>query len=764
MTSQLSSRQSERPAAPEQARPLRQFVLKVHELCNLACDHCYVYEHADQTWRDRPSTMSAPVVERVASRIAEHAVRHRLTEVGVVLHGGEPLLLGRARLREILTVLRATVGAATALDLRMQTNGIRLDEPMAELLLESGVRAGVSLDGNRAANDRHRRYRNGASSHERTLRGLALLRSPRYRPAYAGILCTIDVRNDPIAVYEALLEQEPPRIDLLLPHATWDDPPPHAAPGTTPYADWLLRIHRRWLADGRPVPIRLFDALHATATGRHSGTESIGIERGELAVVETDGSWEQPDSMKTAFHGAAATGLTVFTASADDLLATPVMRRRQSGLSGLGPTCRACPVVTRCGGGLFAHRFRSGAGFANPSVYCADLKGLVSAMHSEPLAGPTGQSALPDRVFDELASGGGDGACVAHLTAAQESINRALLVAAADSLTGAAAAAWSLLADLDRINPDVVRRVLVHPFVRAWAVRLLAGRDDPARFADLAAAAAVIAGIDAEVAVTPRGGRVHLPTLGTLTLPDAGEALVSGTGTVRWPGGRAQLTPGDPGWAPAASIALDDLTVLLEDADPYRDCHDWPPAGSLTADDRWAWAASLRAAWPSVLRDAPEQAAGLAGGLTTITPLVPDEVTLRSATSRQAYGALGIALTADPAAMAVMLVHEFQHTKLGAVLDLIDLVDPDASGLIKVGWRPDPRPAEGVLQGIYAHLAVADMWRRRAGRGEPEAAGNYTMYREWTGAAIGELSASGALTAPGRRFVDRMAATIEAWV
>ncbi|MEU4623473.1 FxsB family cyclophane-forming radical SAM/SPASM peptide maturase [Actinoplanes sp. NPDC023801] len=747
---------------------MRQFVLKVHELCNLACDHCYVYEHADQTWRDRPATMSVPVVQRVAARIAEHAVRHRLPQVGVVLHGGEPLLLGPARLREILTVLRSTVGAATALDLRMQTNGIRLDETTAELLLEFGVRAGVSLDGDRAANDRHRRYRNGASSHERTLRGLALLRSPRYRPAYAGILCTIDVRNDPIAVYEALLEQEPPRIDLLLPHATWDDPPPHAAAGTTPYADWLVRLHRRWLADGRPVPIRLFDALHATAAGRDSGVESVGIDRGELAVVETDGSWEQPDSMKTTFHGAAATGLTVFSASADDLLATPAMRRRQAGLDGLGATCRACPVVTRCGGGLFAHRFRSGAGFANPSVYCADLKGLISAMHSDPpstVSAAAGRSALPGPVLDELASGGGDGACIAHLTAAQESINRALLVAASESLTGAAAAAWSLLAELDKDRPDAVRRVLTQPFTRAWAVRLLSGRDDPARLADLAAAAAVIAGAGTEVAVTPRDGRVHLPTLGTLTLPDAGvpEVLVSGTGTVRWPDGGTRLAPDSPGWAPTASIALDDLTVRLEDADPYRDCHDWPPAGPLTPGDRRAWAASLRAAWPSVLSDAPEQAAGLAGGLTTITPLVPDGVTLRSATSRQAYGALGIALTPDPAAMAVMLVHEFQHTKLGAVLDLIDLVDPDATVLTKVGWRPDPRPAEGVLQGIYAHLAVADMWRHRAARGEPGAGGHYATYREWTAAAIGELSTSGALTAPGRRFMDRLAATIEAW-
>jgi uncharacterized protein len=772
---------------------VRQFVLKVHELCNLACDHCYVYEHADQTWRERPPTMSAAVVERTAARIAEHAVRHRLPSVGVVLHGGEPLLLGRARLRELLTVLRSVVGTVTALDLRMQTNGIRLDEPMAELLLEFGVRTGVSLDGGRAANDLHRRYRNGASSHERTVRGLALLRSPRFRAAYAGILCTIDVRNEPIAVYQALLAQEPPRIDLLLPHATWDEPPPFTAVGGTPYADWLLRIYRRWLSDGRPVPIRLFDALHATAGGRDSGVESVGADRGDLAVVETDGSWEQPDSMKTAFHGAAATGLTVFTASADDLIALPAMRRRQSGLAGLSATCRACPLVARCGGGLYAHRFCSGSGFDNPSVYCADLKGLITAMDSDP---PPGPSELPRPVFDELASGGGGATAVGHLTAAQESITRSLLVAAADQLPGAA---WSLLGEIDGQDPAAVRRVLAHPFVRAWAVRLLGGHDRPDRLADLVAAAAVIAGADAEVPVTPRDGRVHLPTLGTLTVPPGVTGLlIRGDGTARWPGGSIRLTPqeirlapgearpapgevrpapgevrlelqevraapGEARWVPTASVTVGDLTVRLEDADPYRDCHGWPPTGTLTGGERRAWAEALRSAWPSVLRDAPEQASGLAGGLTTITPLAADSVTLRSATSRQAYGALGIALTPDPAALAVMLVHEFQHTKLGAILDLVDLVDPDTDVLVTVGWRPDPRPAELVLQGIYAHLPVAGMWRRRAGRGEAGAEKHYDMYRHWTVEAIGHLSGSGALTAAGRHFLDRLAATIEEW-
>ena len=74
--------------------PLDQFVLKVHSRCDLACDHCYVYESADQSWRGRPIGMPDEAISRTAGRIAEHAAQHGLSTVQVVLHGGEPLLAG----------------------------------------------------------------------------------------------------------------------------------------------------------------------------------------------------------------------------------------------------------------------------------------------------------------------------------------------------------------------------------------------------------------------------------------------------------------------------------------------------------------------------------------------------------------------------------------------------------------------------------------------------------------------------------------------
>ncbi|MEV6816002.1 radical SAM protein, partial [Micromonospora sp. NPDC051296] len=100
-----------RPAggtATRRAPPVafRQFVLKLHSRCDLACAHCYVYTMADQGWRDLPRTMSPSVLDAAARRIGEHARTHRLDLVSVILHGGEPLLAGPARVESAVSAIR----------------------------------------------------------------------------------------------------------------------------------------------------------------------------------------------------------------------------------------------------------------------------------------------------------------------------------------------------------------------------------------------------------------------------------------------------------------------------------------------------------------------------------------------------------------------------------------------------------------------------------------------------------------------------------
>ncbi|MCK9930341.1 FxsB family radical SAM/SPASM domain protein [Frankia sp. Mgl5] len=360
--------------------PFRQVVLKVNSRCNLSCTYCYVYHQADQSWRRQPAMMSPAVVEATARRLAAHARRHELPRMHVVLHGGEPLLAGPGYLRATVEHLRATVGADTVVEFALQTNGTLIDEVFLEVCRELHIQVGVSIDGALAVNDRRRVHRNGRGSHTEIARGLRLLGSERFRPIFAGLLCVIDPESSPQEVYESLLAWRPPSIDFLLPHGNWTARPPARGDDetSTPYADWLIALFDRWYsAPAHETDIRLFLEIISLLLGGHSHIETVGLSPSSVVVIETDGSVEQVDALKSAYHGAAATGLTVQENDLDEALRHPGIVARQIGLAALGPECGRCPVHRVCGGGYYPHRYRAGSGFRNRSVYCPDLFKLI---------------------------------------------------------------------------------------------------------------------------------------------------------------------------------------------------------------------------------------------------------------------------------------------------------------------------------------------------------------------------------------------------
>ena len=186
-----------------QPLPVHDVIVKVHQRCNLACDYCYVYEHADQSWRDRPSVMTPELWTTTVASLARHVRRHAMTSLRIILHGGEPLLVGATRLGELAGELRAALPQTCVVEIGMQTNGVLLDAATVEALLRHGIKAGVSVDGTPADHDRHRVLHNGRGTSSAVGRALDLLRKPENRAAYAGLLCTVAPDTDPIATLRA---------------------------------------------------------------------------------------------------------------------------------------------------------------------------------------------------------------------------------------------------------------------------------------------------------------------------------------------------------------------------------------------------------------------------------------------------------------------------------------------------------------------------------------------------------------------------------
>ncbi|MEV4350263.1 HEXXH motif-containing putative peptide modification protein, partial [Actinoplanes sp. NPDC049596] len=217
-------------------------------------------------------------------------------------------------------------------------------------------------------------------------------------------------------------------------------------------------------------------------------------------------------------------------------------------------------------------------------------------------------------------------------------------------------------------------------------------------------------------------------------------------------------------WAAPWPLTAGDARLALDDVDPYRGGHHAPAAPRLSEAEVARWRAVFADGWELIDTYAPERAAELAAGLRTLVPLSrTDAHSARSATISDAYGAFGLTLPSDGAEFAVMLVHEFQHSKLSGVLAVVPMVAPDSAELHFAPWRTDPRPVGGLFQGVYAFLGIADLWRRL--RAHPTLAETaereFATVREQVRWGLDSLAGSRALNPAGRRFTDGMRAAFD---
>jgi uncharacterized protein len=420
-------------------------------------------------------------------------------------------------------------------------------------------------------------------------------------------------------------------------------------------------------------------------------------------------------------------------------------------------------------------------------------------------AGPRHHS-LSAEQFTALARGGGDPDTIAQLVAAQRSKHMILLSKVAElarsgerpddalGVTG-----YQLLAQVQRQDPAAAAEVISYPSVGAWALRVIRANASPptggtalpdgnaalpgaqpSGLAAIAAAATIRAGLDAEIEVPVLGTSVLLPSLGAAEavgdtavvstglsgtgLSSTGEAEVrSGTRHERR---RVRVGPGSPGWWELRRAEAGSLTVLIDDLDPFgMPAPDGEPTGRLTPAQAAEFRAMLRAAWPILSPARDTQSAAI---IRVIVPYRASELGHISITSSQVFGAVAMSRQPGAYTCAETLVHETQHLKLYALLDLVTLTWPDDGQRYYAPWRRDPRPASGLLQGAYAFMGVSGFWRdQRHTAPEPEIRHRshveFARWRENAAAVAGTLLRSGQLTSAGVTFVETMAEVLGEW-
>ncbi|MEU9226752.1 HEXXH motif domain-containing protein [Streptomyces massasporeus] len=369
---------------------------------------------------------------------------------------------------------------------------------------------------------------------------------------------------------------------------------------------------------------------------------------------------------------------------------------------------------------------------------------------------------MPDRLFAELAAGGGSAAAVAFLERAERARRLLLLRTLLGHLDALptpltpVAEAWRVLKEAAEKSPEPVERLLLAPQTGGWISHMLRRVHGTAvgpplwaeagHFSALALSASLHAGTETAFDVPLTDGRLPLPGLGMVRLPGAREGLTVGRATtaggeltVTGPGrtsGSVRVTcrplgRGDDtdrsAWLPLRTLTHDGpdgtapVAVALDDLDPYRDLDDHLPPARLDEDEAREWqrlfgeAARIltRPTTPGPGRVHPAMIRAIVPfGRTGISP-PPLPFVQVSASSGDSFGGMLIVRPASALALAETLVHELQHSKLAALLHLFPLLDDDRAERYYAPWRTDPRHLTGLLHGAYAFTGVAGFWRDR---------------------------------------------------
>jgi uncharacterized protein len=367
------------PAGAEpSAVPLRTFVVKIHSRCNLKCPYCYEFEGPDQSWRKQPLFMDDTTITRTAMRINEHAAQFGIEGVFIVLHGGEPFLVGHKRFHEQCRILRDTIRSAK-LAVGVQTNGTLLDDNFINICEAHEVYVGVSSDGPPEFHDRTRVDGHGRGTSAVVER--AIHRLSNHPSIFGGVLCVVNPECSPIRLMDYFSSLPIPSMNLLLPDNHYRClPSGMASPlDASVYGDWLKVAFDRWYTTPSMPPVTMFDSLIRRLLGGTGLSDSFGNEAGGQCIVRTDGGIESLDVLKTCYSGAVTTPFNVFDHGFDAVMNEPNIKVLGGGKTTLCSTCRSCAVADACGGGYLPHRY-SQNGFVNPSVYCSGLKDFIRHM------------------------------------------------------------------------------------------------------------------------------------------------------------------------------------------------------------------------------------------------------------------------------------------------------------------------------------------------------------------------------------------------
>jgi uncharacterized protein len=352
-------------------QPARDFVLKLVDRCNLRCRYCYVFEFDREIAPQKPPILSLRTLYQALDAIRLHLRELRQRSVTITLHGGEPLLVGKARFRRYVEAIRGEL-SDYHVRLGLQTNAVLLDRDWLDLFDRYAVHFSISLDGPPATNDKFRITPAGRGTAAKVESAIASISEHPAARCFQGILAVADPASSGAEVYRYFRRLGLRAVDFLLPDGNYAAPPFHLdAAGRGP-GEFLVEAFDAWFEEDDPaIQVRSFVEIIRGVLGERPTVDHFGRIDGSIAFIETDGGLIAHDVLRICGPPHDRAALRVGR--------DPIRALQSPGFypwSDPAPACAECSLFSVCGGGYPPHRF-DGKSFRNPSYYCRDLTMLI---------------------------------------------------------------------------------------------------------------------------------------------------------------------------------------------------------------------------------------------------------------------------------------------------------------------------------------------------------------------------------------------------
>lgn len=274
---------------PEKAHAVAQRMLllqPVGDNCNLACSYCYETGRRD-TLKQKKMSLN------ILDSILQNTLPFVSLPFSIFVHGGEPLLAGKAFFKELAKRTKS-FPLGDQITLGVQTNGLLVDEEWADIFREFDFKVGLSLDGPKEVHDHLRVRLDGTGSYDNVLKAIKLLQREMICFGVISVLSVSHFNNPNIVsnVFDHFIKLGVDQFDI---HPANSPIPSSKKYNLNPiqYAQLMIDLFEKWVKHGDPnVKVRSIDHFFQAMSGTsaeicyRSGkcTSIIGVQSDGRAI------------------------------------------------------------------------------------------------------------------------------------------------------------------------------------------------------------------------------------------------------------------------------------------------------------------------------------------------------------------------------------------------------------------------------------------------------------------------------------------------